>query len=302
MANHKAATIVPSNPDETNSNIDDYGATADLPAFAAPIEPTLLFPMIRYAKGVTVVSGAKPIRYTGFHIQTEQSAELDALLEDQGVSSVRVRHQNGNEATYWQLDSIKGSILCTAIPSSYNPEAWKSGMAYVWNTHRDTYAYGSQLQCLFFAKGLLEVGYAQPMVLSLSRTVTEHFTSRVLRRQEAMIATIKKALKNHGKPDELAFYAYWLELIKGEEVTTKGGGSYFAPALTMPSPLTVEYIKTHETPREHLAIIESHLPILPQWAQAASARLLEPPRENGNGNGWTSAAPTEPDPDDFFAE
>jgi hypothetical protein len=277
--------------DENNPNLDDYAQQADLPLYVAPITPSLNFPLIKYSKGVTVVSGIKPQKKTVFHIGIEQSAEIDTIFEGQGVPAVRVRHKNGNEESYWEFESIKGYILCTAVPDSYGPDAWRrTGIPYVWNEHRDTYNYGSQLQCLFFMKGLLEVGYTQPLVLTLSRTVTEHFVNKVLHRQAAMIEAVKKAMKKRGKSDEIAFYAYWLELVKSpEEVTTKGGGSYYPPITTIPGPLTVGYVKEHQAPLAHVTAVEAYLPVLAQWAEATSAKLLEPPRDNA------AAAPEQPE-------
>src|SRR5205814_9007189 len=104
--------------------------------------------------------------------------------------------------------------------------------------------------------------------------------SKVLRRQEWMLDRVKKALKRQNKPaDHLAFYCFGMELCKGEEVMTKDGGSYLAPAIAMSLPLTAGYVKSQQTPAEHLAIIEEFLPALPQWAQAASLRLVPPPRQ-----------------------
>lgn len=295
MSNHTltATTAALSTTTSGLHNLDEYAATAELPECVAPVQPSLIFPHIRYAKGVLVVSGKKPTKYTGWHIQTEQSAELDALLESQSIQPVRVRHHSGNEETYWSLDTIKGYILCNAVPGSYGPLSWQTGIPYVWNQYAGTYAYGSQLQCLFFMKGLLELGYTQPLVLSFSRTVTEHFVNKVLRRQEALIEAIRKALRKRQKPAALGFYAYWLELSKGtEEVTTKGGGSYFPPMTAIPASLTADYVWEHQTPIEHLAIIESFLPTMLQWAEVTSRRLQEPSRVNGNSNGTN----TEPEP------
>ena len=298
MSSETTTATVPSTApidDESNVNLEDYAAEAELPACAAPIEASLTFPLVQYAKGVLVVSGRKPQKYTGFQIETEQSTELDALFEAQGLTPVRVRHQNKKEGNYWQLPSIAGYILCKAIPDGYGPDVWKTGIPYVWNNHKDTYMFGSQLQCIFFSSGLIKLGYTQPLVLTFSRTVTEHFVSKVLRRQEWMINAVKKALKRQNKPaDHLAFYSYGMELVKGEEVMTKDGGSYFAPAIAMPSPLTVAYVKRQQTPASHLAIIEEFLPALPQWAEAASFRLMQPPRENGA----VQAAASEPEPEE----
>lgn len=261
---------------------DEYVAGLELPSYAVPFEASPDFPMIRYAKGVMVVSGKKPAKYTGWHIGIEQSAELDALFEEMGVPVVRVKHMGGNEESYWQLDSIKGYILCKSVPSEYGPDSWKkTGVCHVWNEQRDTYAYGSQLQCLFFMKGLLELGYEYPLVLSFSRTVTEHFIQKILRRQEAMLEAVKRAMLKRGKTVNLAFYAYWVELLKSEEeVATKGGGSYFPPVTTITPPLTAQYLAEHQALPEHLEIIESFVPQWDAWAEATSKLLLEPPRED----------------------
>jgi hypothetical protein len=289
MSNHEtdAATLPSIAPDDESMSLDAYAQEAALPPYAAPAEPSYSFPLVQYAKGVLVVSERKPRKHTGFQIETEQNAELDALLDSQGVKVVRVRHRNGTEGDYWQLETLKGYLLCTAVPATYGPEEWKrTGIAYVWNEWRNTYMYGSQLQCIFFSQGLIQLGYTSPLVLTFSRTVTEHFINKVLRRQEAVLSAVSKALKHQNKPADLAFYSYGVELCKGEEVTTKGGGSYYAPAITMPPPNPirefVDYIKAHQTPTEHLAIIEEFLPFLPQWAGTASMRLLQPPRDNGN--------------------
>lgn len=262
--------------------LDEYIAGLELPSYAVPFEASPDFPMIRYAKGVNVVSGRKPMKYTGWHIGIEQSAELDSFFESMGVPVVRVKHLSGNEESYWQLDSIKGYILCKSVPSEYGPNSWqKTGIAHVWNEHKDSYSYGSQLQCLFFMKGLLELGYTQPLVLSFSRTVTEHFIQKVLRRQEAFLEAIKRDLRKHGKVANLASYAYWLTLAKSEEeATTKGGGSYCPPIMVVAPPLTVEYVQEHQADPAHLEIIESFVPMWDAWAQSASQRLMEPPRDN----------------------
>ncbi len=303
MSNHtktnEPAAIVPAIAADASTVLDDYAAAANLPEYAAPVQPSMSFPVIRYAKGVLVVSGKKPMKYTGWHIQTEQNAELDDLLEAQGIQAVRVRHLSGKEETYWSLDSIKGYILCTGVPVSYGPEVHQTtGIPYVWNDYKGTYVYGSQLQCLFYMKGLLELGYTEPLVLSFSRTVTEQFVNKVLRRQEALIETVKKALRKREKPANLGFYAYWVELVKGtEETTTKGGGSYFPPVTTIPAPLTPDYLREHQTPAEHKEIIEAFLPMLPAWAEATSARLQEPPRMvNGNHDAPAEAEPEQPAP------
>jgi hypothetical protein len=302
-SNETAATVVrPSLPaDEVNTNLEDYAQQVELPPYAAPVEPSFSFPLVQYAKGVVVVSGRRPQKHTGFLIETEQSAEVDGLFEGQGMPTVRVRHRNGTEGVYWQLETLKSYILCKAVPDGYGPDVWeRTGIAYVWNPYRDTYLFGSQLQCLLFSQGLLQLGYTQPLVLTLSRTVTTHFVNRVLRRHEAMINAIKKALKKHNKPDGIGFYGYWMELVKGEEVTVKNGGSYFAPAIAMPSPLTVGYVREHQTPADHQAIIESFLPVLPQWAQEASARLVRPPREINDSVTQEEPEPLEevPEPED----
>lgn len=310
MTNHQTTAsaettaIIASNgiADDDNGNLEDYAASVDLPSYAAPVEPSYSFPLVLYAKGVTVVSGRKPYKHTGFLIETEQSAEVDSLFDSQGTPAVRVRHRSGTEGVYWQLETLKGYFLCKAVPDGYGPDVWEhSGIPYIWNPYKDTYVYGSQLQCLFFSQGLMQLGYTQPLVLTFSRTVTAHFVNKVLHRQEAFINAIKKALAKHGKPDALGIYAYWAELCKGEEVTVKNGGSYFAPAIAMPSPLTVGYAKTHQTPPDHQAIIESFLPLLPTWAEATSTRLLAPPRDNGNGVA-TQAPEPEIDPADMFDE
>jgi hypothetical protein len=259
---------------------DAYVAGLELPAYAVPFEASSNFPMIRYAKGVTVISGRKPAKYTGWHIQVEQSVELDSLFEQKDIPCVRVRHLSGNEENYWQLDSLEGYILCKSVPAEYGPDAWhQTGIAHVWNEHKESYAYGSQLQCLIFLKGLLDLGYTQPLVLSFSRTVTDHFIRNVLRRQEVILEAVKRALRKCSKPDNVAFYAYWVELVRAEEeVATKGGGSYFPPATTIE--LTADYVRSHQATPEHLEIIESFLSSWDAWAESASKLLLEPPRDN----------------------
>src|SRR5436305_916689 len=260
--------------DDDNTNLSDYAEQVELPEYAAPAQLTYNFPLVQYGKKVTVVSTRKPTTYTGFLIAVEQDPTLDGIFEEQGVNEVRIRHLNGTEDSYWQFDTIICYLLCTAVPTFYGPDSWQqTGVAYVWNEHQNAYTHGSQLQCMIFLKGLLDIGYNQPLVLTLSRTVTEHFMSKVMRRHEAMIAAVKNALKKQNKPNNLSFYAYWMEIIKSaEEVTLKNGGTYHPPALSMPLPLTVGFLKQHQTPRSHLEVIESYLPILPEWAQAARAR------------------------------
>jgi hypothetical protein len=264
--------------------LDEYVAGLELPEYAVPFVASPDFPVIKYHKGVNVVSGFKPTKYTGWHIAIEQSAELDNLFASMGIPVVRVKHLGGDEVNYWQLNTIDGYILCRSVPpiKGYGPDVWQStGVPYVWNDCKDTYMYGSQLQVLFFLKGLLDLGYTQPLILTLSRTVTEHFVQKVLRRQEAFLEAVKRAFRKSGKVANLAFYAYWMTIAKDEEeTTTKGGGSYYSPAMVIAPPLTIEYVREHQALSAHLEVIESFIPQWDTWAQAASQRLLEPPRDN----------------------
>src|SRR6266536_3914556 len=117
-------------PDEGGS-IDNYAAAAELPPYAAPLQRSYSFPLLQYGNKVTIVSGRRPAAYTGFLIGTEQDATLSDLFEQGDASQVRIRHRNGTEDSYWQFDSIKGYILCHAIPIEYGPDAWqRTGVAY----------------------------------------------------------------------------------------------------------------------------------------------------------------------------
>src|SRR6267154_1199728 len=96
-SNHKASneTAAAVTAQETSAlssestDLDGYAQQAKLPIYAAPVVPSLSFPLIQYAKGVTVVSGKKPTKMTSYMIETDQSAELDAIFEQWGASELR---------------------------------------------------------------------------------------------------------------------------------------------------------------------------------------------------------------------
>jgi hypothetical protein len=280
-----------SNDIAVRSAFDEYCAGLELPEFAVPFEASPAYPVVQYSKGVLVVSGRKDMKYTGWHIAIEQSAELDGYFDKMGIPVVRVRHMNGSEGSYWQLDSITGYLLMKSVPLDHGADSWKqSGIACVWNDCKGTYVHGSQLQCLFFLKGLMDLGYTQPLTLTFSRTVTGQFISGVLRRQEALLDAITRALAKHGRVASLASYAYWVELLPSqEEFTTKKGASYFPPSTTIE--LTPDYVRTHQADPTHIATIEEFLPSWDGWCESASKMLLEPPRDN---NRDAEAEATEP--------
>jgi hypothetical protein len=101
----------------------------------------------------------------------------------------------------------------------------------------------------------------------------------VLRRQEAFLTAIKNALLKKGKSANLASYAYWLTLSPGKEEIGEGTGAYLPPIMAIEPPLTRAYLIEHQIPSDHLEIIEGFVPLWDTWAQSASQRLQEPPRD-----------------------
>jgi hypothetical protein len=121
----------------------------------------------------------------------------------------------------------------------------------------------------------MEEGYNNPLVITLSRTVTEYFVANVLHKQSGLIVMVNSALSKQGRTDSIAFYALWIELMVSDEKCKQKHGQWLQPTMLLPAQVGA-YLREHQVPVEHKAIIENFASSLDAWAKATAQRLVAP--------------------------
>jgi hypothetical protein len=79
-----------------DQDLADFLANAEFGDFQVPFEASLKHPELQYMKGVTVIDGRKEKAYTGWCIQTEQNAEVDAIFDRKGFPVSRLGTTGGH--------------------------------------------------------------------------------------------------------------------------------------------------------------------------------------------------------------
>jgi hypothetical protein len=134
----------------------------------------------------------------------------------------------------------------------------------------------SQLRCRVFVRELLEVGYTEPLLLTLKGTLTGDLIA-ALTRQYDVLDAVDAFRQQAGKPPlNPPFYACSIPLGPGAEVT-RGSGSAskeITPIVAqIPTPITKEYILARWIRPAWVPLVEGLLDDTRRWSEATS-RLI----------------------------
>lgn len=236
-------------------------------------------PVLQWATGLTTTQREV---YAGWLVETGKHEDLDAAMTAAGFATVAIKHGNGNVVTHWRVevadlfiaaDGVQGLAEMKADPARY-------GVAFWWGTTEDGRA-RSQLRAQVFLRPLLDVGYTEPLLLSVKSTLTGDILAALMRVYDILDAL--DALRTaQGRPALNApFYAVSLPIGAGAEVqrgaTQKKG--IVPPVALLPETLDGEWLVGQYIKAAWVATLEAATDRAVAWSTRISATGDELPSD-----------------------
>jgi hypothetical protein len=263
--------------------------------------PVVRDPLLQWANGLPTKD--RKI-YSGWLCETNRDEELDAAMKKAGYEQVTVKHGSGNLVTHWGIAIANLFVIAEGLQSI--PEMGQTeqryGVAFGWRqleTRRQ-----SQLRFRAFLHDLLQVGYLEPLIVTMSGTITGDML-KALNEQFRVIDAIESFRKANGKPKaDTPFYVCSIPVQAGQEtvrarrqpagkpVAAQSEGREIAPPIArVPDTVTQQYIEAHWCKRAWIPLIEDRLDDTIAWSIATSRMIgqgleekaEEPPPEEEPG-------------------
>jgi hypothetical protein len=247
--------------------------------------PAIEDPLLQWATGLTT----KDRRiYAGWLVEAGKHDDLDTAMHAADFEFVTIKHGNGNLVTHWAVPTANLFVVAEGmqvIGAMRNTEE-RFGIAFGWRRTEDGRAQ-SVLRARVFLRELLEVGYCEPLLLTLKSTVTGDFLN-ALQWQYTVLDALMEFRQAAGKTGVLPFYACSIPIGAGEEVA-RGNGSatreISPPVALVPNPVTKQYVKEHWIKAAWVGVIEDILDDTIRWSITTSALIGngEEPRPDYEG-------------------
>lgn len=237
--------------------------------------PVITDPVIQWSTGLPTKDRTL---YAGWLVEIKDGQdELGAAMTAAGFKPVTIKHGSGQFVTHWALPSVSLFLVAdgmqTMAEMKQTPDRY--GIAFGWK-RQDDGRMKSVLRCRVFVRELLAVGYDEPLLLTLSGTVTGDFLGG-LERQYAALDAIDALRQEQGKPElNPPFYALSIPFGAGPDVTRgqAGASKEIAPPLAaMPEPITRAYLLAQYIKADWAPLIEHHLDATIAWSIAESKRI-----------------------------
>jgi hypothetical protein len=235
--------------------------------------PQLVEPLMQWSTGLPTT--ARSI-YAGWLIEATQTPELDDAMMRAGLEQLTIRHGGGNTVTHWAMPEAALFVLADGVQTmaEMRTSSERYGIAFGWRELPDGRRQ-SALRMRVMLRALLEVGYTQPLLVSVKSTLTGDVLDALLRQYEVLDAALDGQERSGKAPRELPFYAFSLPLGPGKEVARgRGQTKEIIPIVArIPEPVTREYLTAHYIQKEWVAPIERRIDETLAWSVAQSAQL-----------------------------
>lgn len=233
-------------------------------------------PVLQWATGLTTTQ--REI-YAGWLIETGKHEALDAAMTVAGFVTVAIKHSGGNVVSHWRVETANIFVAADGVQSLAEMKAdpTRYGVAFWWGTTEDGRA-RSQLRAQVFLRDLLNVGYTEPVLLSVKSTLTGDILN-ALGRIYDLLDAVDALRTTQGKPPlQPPFYAVSLPIGAGEEVqrgaTQKKGIT--PPVAVLPETLDREWLSDHYILREWVPVLEAATERAVAWSTRRSAEGDDP--------------------------
>ncbi len=237
--------------------------------------PIITDPVIQWSTGLPTKDRTL---YAGWLVEIKDGQEeLGDAMSRAGLQPITIKHGSGQFVTHWALPSVRLFLVAdgmqTMAEMKQTPDRY--GIAFGWKRQDDGRS-KSVLRCRVFVRELLAVGYQEPLLLTLSGTVTGDFLAG-LERQYVALDAIDALRVEQGKPAlNPPFYALAIPFVAGTDVSRgqAGASKEIAPPLVqMPDPITRAYLAAQYIKADWVPLIESRLDATIAWSISESKRI-----------------------------
>lgn len=214
--------------------------------------------------------------YAGWLIQTGRVEALDAAMQAADFQTVTIRHSGGNLVTHWAVETANLFFITEGVQGTaeMSSSVERYGIAYAWRTLPDGRPQ-SVLKCRAFLRELLEVGYTEPVLVSVKSTLTRDMLEALMRQYDVLDA-IEQLRRQQGQPPlHPPFYACSIPLGPGKEVSRGGTQKKeIVPIVAyIPDPIDRPYLVSHYIRKAWVPLIENLLDTTIEWSIATSKQL-----------------------------
>lgn len=243
--------------------------------------PPVSDPMLQWATGLQT----KERRiYAGWLVEAGKLDTLDEAMAEAQFERVVIKHGSGNMVAHWAVENANVFVIADGVQSigEMKHTEERRGVAFGWRTLEGG-RQQSQLKARVLVRPLLEVGYFDPLILTVKSTLTGDVLAALMRQYDvldqvdAFRALDKKPAMN------APFYACSIPLGPGAEVVRGANGAtkeIVPPVAVIPTPITKEYIRENWIKREWVALIEDGRPSMIDatvaWSISASIAIAAP--------------------------
>ncbi len=214
--------------------------------------------------------------YAGWLIQTGRTEALDAAMEAADFKRVTIRHSGGHLVTHWAVETANLFIIAEGVQSvgEMRTTAERYGIAYAWRTLADGRPQ-SVLKCRAFIRELLEVGYTDPLLVSVKSTLTGDMLEALNRQYDVLDAIDHLRVAQGQPPLKPPFYACSLPIGPGTEVARGATQKKeIIPIVAhVPDPIDRPYLVAHYIRKAWVPLIENLLDETIAWSVAISTQI-----------------------------
>jgi hypothetical protein len=216
--------------------------------------------------------------YSGWLAEAGRSEAFDAAMEQAGFSQVTIKHGSGNFVIHWAVETADLFVIADGVQSigEMKHTADRYGIAFGWRTLPGG-RQQSQMRFRAFLRELLEVGFVEPVLVTVKGTLTGDLIAALTRQYEVLDA-VDAFRKQDGKSSlNPPFYACSIPLGPGAEVTRGSGGATkeITPIVAnIPTPITKEYILQHWIKRPWVQLIEGLIEQTIAWSVTTSTLIV----------------------------
>ncbi len=230
-------------------------------------------PLLQWSTGLQT---SQRTIYAGWLIETGRSESLDEAMRSSGFRTVTIRHGSGNTVTHWAVEVANLFVIAEGVQSIAEMKATtdRYGIAFNWRTLPDGRPQ-SMLKMRVLLRDLLEIGYTEPLLVSVKSTLTGDLLTALMRQYDVLDAIDRERTAKHQTPLNPPFYACSIPLGPGTEVAR--GNSQKKEIVPMaahiPTPVDRAYLVAHYIKKPWVPLIEQMLDATLAWSVATSEQI-----------------------------
>lgn len=195
--------------------------------------------------------------------------------------------------THWAVETANLFVVAEGVQSiaemKHTPERY--GIAFGWRTLEGG-RQQSVLRFRAFIQELLQVGFAEPLLVTVKSTLTGDLIAALTRQYDVLDAVDVFRAQDRKPPLNPPFYACAIPLGPGAEVARGSVQTkeITPPVARIPTPISKEHIRARWIKRDWVALIEGMLDETIAWSTTTS-KLIGAGEEQGNGQVEEEAPP-----------